>query len=86
MTYDPNLEKALEDPEALPTVKKSLNTIFSTIEDLYDDLGIDLLGPSGLSDPSLRKTVRNHLNTIRNHLDTLEQWGNEIIDHAEQTM
>ena len=80
------LAEALEDPEALPTVQDSLTTIFAAIEDMYNDLNIDLGAPMELADPARRKTVRNYLDTITNALDDLEQWGDEIIDHAEQNM
>lgn len=86
MNHDLTLTEALEDPEALPTVEESINTIFSGVKDLHDDLNIDSLGPMGLADPTVRKAVRNHIDTITNALYDLEQWGNAIIDHAEQTM
>lgn len=79
------LTEALEDPEALPTVQNSLNTIYAATQDLHTDLNIGR-GPMGLADPAHRKTVRNYLDTITNALDDLEQWGDEIIDHAEQNM
>lgn len=79
------LTEALEDPEALPTVQDSLNTIYAATQDLHNDLNIGR-GPMELADPARRKTVRNYLDTITNALDDLEQWGDEIIDHAEQNM
>lgn len=79
------LTEALEDPEALPTVTECLNTIYAAAEDMHTDLNIGH-GPMELADPALRKAVRNYLETITNALDDLTQWGDEIIDHAEQNM
>ena len=80
------LTEALEDPDALPTVQESINTIYAAVQDMHTDLNIDKARPMELADPARRKTVRNYLDTITNALDDLEQWGDEIIDHAEQNM
>lgn len=79
------LEEALQDPEALPTVQDSLNTIYAATEDMHTDLNIGR-GPMELADPARRKAVRHYLDTITNALDDLTQWGDEIIDHAEQNL
>ena len=80
------LAEALQDPEALPTVTECLNTIYAAAQDLHTDLNIDRTGPMELADPARRNTIAEYAYTIINALDDLTQWGDEIIDHAEQNM
>ena len=79
------LAEALQDPEALPTVTECLNTIYAATEDMHTDLNIGR-GPMELADPKRRNTIAEYAYTIINALDDLAQWGDEIIDHAEQNM
>lgn len=80
------LTEALEDPEALPTVTECLNTIYAAAEDMHTDLNIGRNKPLELAEPARRKTIAEYAYTIINALDDLEQWGDEIIDHADQNM
>lgn len=78
------LTEALQDPEALPTITEALGTIYAAAQDLHTDLNIDS-GLMGLGNPTTRKAIRDHLDTLACALDDVEQWGDEIIDYAEQT-
>ena len=80
------LTEALEDPEALPTVQECLNVVYAAVQDMHTDLNIDKAGPMELGNPTTRQAVRDYLDTITNALDDLTQWGDDIIDHAEQNM
>lgn len=80
------LAEALQDPEALPTVTECLNTIYAATQDMHNDLNIDRKGMMELANPTQRKAIARYAYTIINALDDLAQWGDEIIDHAEQNM
>lgn len=86
MNYDTPLHEALDDPEALPTVTECLNTIYMTVQDMHNELGIDKNQPMELDTDTARNHLRDQINTLINALDDVEQWGNEIITYAEKTM
>lgn len=80
------LDEALQDPEALPTITECLNAIYAAAQDMHTDLNFDRAKPMGLADPTQREAIADYAYTIINALDDIAQWGDEIIDHAEQNM